>query len=52
MDVSFVRYSGIFFKRMREELQQIDQSTRKLMTTSKALYPGDDIDWLYVSKNK
>ena len=39
-----VRYSGPFLKCIREELQQMDQRTRKLMTMHKALNPRDDID--------
>ena len=34
----------------REELQQIDQTARKLMTMHKALNPRDDVDRLYVSR--
>ena len=35
--VSLVRYSGPFLKWTRDELRQIDQKTRKLMTMYKAL---------------
>ena len=34
-----VRYSGYFLKWTREELKQMDQRTRKLMTMDKALHP-------------
>ena len=44
------RYSRSFLKWTREELQQIDQRTRKFMTKFKALQPLDDMDRLYVSK--
>ena len=44
-----VRYSGPFLKWTREELKQMDQRTRKLMTMHKALHPRDDVDRLYVS---
>ena len=37
--VFLVRYSGPFLKWTREELKQIDQRTRKLMTIDKALHP-------------
>ena len=37
------RYSGPFLKWAREELQQMDQRTRKLITMHKALLPGNDI---------
>ena len=47
-----VRYSGTFLKWTREELKQMDQGTRKLMTMHKALNPRDDIDRLYVSRRE
>ena len=43
-----IRYSGPFFKWTRDELRQMDQRTRKLMTMHKALYPRDDVDRLYI----
>ena len=46
--VPLVRYSGPFLKWTRDELKQIDQRTRKLMTMHKALHPRDDIDRLYI----
>ena len=42
--VLLVRYSGPFFKLTTEELQKIDQRTRKLMTMHKTLHPRNDID--------
>ena len=47
--VSLVRYSGPFLKWTRDELKQMDQRTRKLMTMHKALHSRDDVDRLYVS---
>ena len=47
--VLLVRYSGPFLKWTRDELRQMDQRTRKLMTMHKALHPRDDVDILYVS---
>ena len=38
-----VRNSGAFLKRTIEELKQMDQRTRKLMTKCKALHPRDDV---------
>ena len=52
MAVPLVRYSGRFLKWTREELQQMDQRTRKLMTMRKALHPKDDVDRLYVSRKE
>ena len=46
------RYSGLFVKWTREALKQMDQKTRKLMTTHKALHPRDDVDRLYVSRKE
>ena len=37
-EVSLVRYSGPFLKWKREELGQINQKTRKLMTMHKTLH--------------
>ena len=50
--VPLVRYSGRFLKWTREELKQMDQRTRKLMTMHKALHPRDDVDRLYVSRKQ
>ena len=50
--VPLVRYSGPFLKWTRDELKQMDQRTRKLMTIHKALHPRDDVDRLYVSRKE
>ena len=50
--VSIVRYSGPFLKWTREELKQMDQRTRKLMTMHKTLHPRDDVDRFYVSRKE
>ena len=50
--VSLVRYSGAFLKWTRDQLNQIDQKTRKLITMHKALHQRDDIDRLYVSRKE
>ena len=50
--VSLVRYSGPFLKWTRDELKQMDQRTRKLMTLHKALHPRDNIDRLYVLRKE
>ena len=46
------RYSESFLKWIREELEQIDQKTRKLGTMHKALHPRDDGDGLFVSRKE
>ena len=48
--VPHVRYSGLFSKWTKEELRQIGQSKRKLMTMNQVLHLRDDIDRLYVSR--
>ena len=50
--VLLVRYSEPFLKWTRDELKQMDQRTRKLMTMHKALHPRDDVDRLYVSRKE
>ena len=50
--VTLVRYSGPFLEWNRDELKQMDQRTRKLMTMHKGLYPRDDVDRLYVSRKE
>ena len=50
--VPLVRYSGPFLKWTRDELKQIYQRTRKLMTVHKALHPRDDVDRLYVPRKE
>ena len=50
--VPLVRYSGPFLKWTRDELQQMNQRTRKPMTMRKVLHPRDDVDWLYVSRKE
>ena len=47
-----VRYLGPFFKWTREELKQMNQRTRKLMTMHKALHLRDNVDWLYTSRKE
>ena len=48
--VTLFIYSGPFLKRTREELKQMDQRIRKLMTMHKALRPKDDVDRLYLPR--
>ena len=50
--VPLVRYSGPFLKWTRDELRQMDQRTRKLMTMHKTLHPRDNVDRLYVSRKE
>ena len=46
------RYLGPFLKWSREEPKQMDQRTRKPMTMHKALHTRDDVNRLYVSRNR
>ena len=50
--VPLIRYSRPFPKWTRDELRQMDQRTRKLMTIYKALHPRDDMDRLYVPRKE
>ena len=50
--VPLVRYSGPYLKWTRDELKQMDQRTRKLMTMHKVIHPRDDVDRLYVSRKE
>ena len=50
--VTLVRYSEPFMKWTWEELKEINQRTRKLISIHKALHPRDDVDWLYVSRKE
>ena len=50
--VPLVRYSGPFLKWTRDELKQMDQRRRRLMTMDKTLHPRDDVDRLYVSRKE
>ena len=50
--VPLIRYLGPFLKWIREELKQMDQRTRKLMTMHSALHLKDDVNRLYVSRKE
>ena len=50
--VPLIRYSRPFLKWTREELKQMDQRPRKLMTIHKVLHPRDDVDRLYLSRKE
>ena len=50
--VPLVRYSGPFLKWTNEELKQMNQRIRKLMTMHTVLHPRDDVDRLYASRKE
>ena len=50
--VPLIRYSWPFLKWTRDELKQMDQRTRKLVTMHKAQHPRDDVARLYVSRKE
>ena len=50
--MSLVRYSGPFFKWIKDELKPMDQRTRKLMTVHKTLHLRDDVDRLHISRKE
>ena len=47
-----VRYSGPIVKWTREEIKQINQRTRELITMHKALHPRPNVDRLYESRKE
>ena len=49
---SLVGHPGPFLKWTKEELKQMNQTTRKLMTIHKALHLRDDMDRWYVSRRE
>ena len=51
-DVPLIRHFGPFLKWTRDELKQMDQWIRELMTMHKALHRRDDVDRLYVSRKE
>ena len=51
-DILLIRCLGTFLTWTREDLKQMDQRTRKLMTMHKALHPRDDVYRLYVSRRE
>ena len=50
--VPLMRYSGPFLKRTKEELKQMDQRTRKLMTMHQVFHPKDDAHKLNESRKE
>ena len=48
--VSIFRYSAGIIDWTKQELQNIDRKTRKVMTVYKALHPKADVDKLYVHR--
>ena len=50
--IPLVRYSGPLQIWTKEELRQIDQGTKKLMTIHVALHVKDDIDYMYQKEKK
>ena len=50
--VTLVRYSGPCLKWTREELKEMKQRKRKLLTVHKALLLRDDVDRLYMSRKE
>ena len=50
--VTLVIFPRPFLKWTTDELKQMNQRTRKLMTMHKALHPRDDVDRLFVSRKE
>ena len=49
---SLLRYGLVILKWNRNELQQIDRKTRKVMTINKELHPRSDVARIYVSRKR
>ena len=50
--VSLMRYGAGILKWNKNELQQIDRKTRKVMTINKGLHPRSDVARIYVSRKR
>ena len=50
--VSLMRYGAGTIKWNKEELQEIDRKSRKIMTMNKELHPKSDVARIYLSKKK
>ena len=50
--VSVVRYSAPFLDWKKQEVQELDRHTKKLLTMHKALHPEGNVDRLYISRNE
>ena len=50
--ISLLRYSAAFLDWTKEELQQLDRRTRKLLTMHKGLHPKSNVDRLYISRKE
>ena len=50
--VSLMRYGAGTVKWNKEELQEIDRKSRKIMTMNKELHPRTDVARIYVPRNK
>ena len=50
--VPLIRYSAPFLDWLRDEMKQVDRTTRKLMNIYKALYPRDSVVRLYLPRKE
>ena len=50
--ISLLRYSAAFLDWTKEELQQLDRRTRKLLTMHKGLHRKSNVDGLYISRKE
>ena len=50
--VSLMRYGAGILKWNKNELQEIDRKTRKVMTINKELHPRSDVARIYISRKK
>ena len=50
--VSLIRYGAGILRWTKNELQEIDRKTRKVMTINKELHPRSDVARIYVSRKR
>ena len=50
--VPFIRYSAPFSDWNKAELQTLDRTTRKLLTSHNALHPRSNVDRIYLPRDK
>ena len=50
--ISLLRYSAAFLDWTKEELQQLNRRTRKLLTMHKGLHRKSNVDGLYISRKE
>ena len=50
--VPLIRYSALFIDWKRDEMKQLDRTTRKIMNLRKALHPRDSVARVYLPRKE